>query len=341
MLGAEWAAGRLTAGLAVGHSIGEGGYRGENDTGAVESALTGVYPYLGHDLTERVSVWGMAGVGEGTLTLTPEGQDAIETDMDMTMGTAGIRGEVLRPAQVHGLSLAIEADALATRTTSERTTGLASADAGTSRLRPGLKGSRSFDTGDGATLTPSLEVGIRHDGGDAETGTGVDLGGGVAYADPASGLSLDLHARTLVAHEASGFREWGASGSLGYDSDPSSERGLALSLTSGVGAQAQGGADALLGRTTLEGLAATEDVPGGRLDATLGYGLAAFGDRFTGTPWAGLGLTESGRAWRLGWRLTPAGDHAPDLGLSVEAVRSEADAGDTDHSLMLRVESRF
>ena len=108
------------------------------------------------------------------------------------------------------------------------------------------------------------------------------------------------------------------------------------------GAQAQGGADALLGRTTLEGLAANENaLPGGRLDATLGYGLPAFGDRFTGTPWAGFGLTETGRAWRLGWRLTPAGPRAPDLGLGIEAVRSEADAGDAGHSLMLRLQARF
>ena len=283
----------------------------------------------------------MARYGEGTLTLTPEGRDAIETDMALTMGAAGIRGEVLTPAQADGLSLAIEADALVTRTTSERTTGLASAEGGTSRLRLGLEGSRRFDTGDGATLTPSLEMGLRHDGGDAETGTGVDIGGGVAYADPASGLSLDLHARTMVAHEASGFREWGASGSLGYDPDPSSERGFALSLTSGIGVPAQGGADALLGRTTLQGLAANHDAPGGRLDTTLGYGLAVFGDRFTGTPWAGFGLTESGRDWRLGWRFTPAGRRAPDLSLGVEAVRSQADAGDTEHSLMLRLQARF
>ena len=32
----------------------------------------------------------------------------------------------------------------------------------------------------GAVLTPSVEVGVRHDGGDAEIGFGVDIGGGLA-----------------------------------------------------------------------------------------------------------------------------------------------------------------
>ena len=34
--------------------------------------------------------------------------------------------------------------------------------------------------GNGATLTLSLEAALRHDGGDAETGFGLDLGGGIA-----------------------------------------------------------------------------------------------------------------------------------------------------------------
>ena len=42
-------------------------------------------------------------------------------------------------------------------------------------MRLALEGSRAFALG-GGVLTQSLEVGLRHDGGDAETGTGVELG---------------------------------------------------------------------------------------------------------------------------------------------------------------------
>ena len=49
-----------------------------------------------------------------------------------------------------------------------------------SRLRLVLEGGRSFALGEGAVLTPALELGLRHDGGDAETGTGVEVGGRIA-----------------------------------------------------------------------------------------------------------------------------------------------------------------
>ena len=39
-----------------------------------------------------------------------------------------------------------------------------------SRVRLVLEGGRAFERDGGATLRPSLELGVRHDGGDAETG---------------------------------------------------------------------------------------------------------------------------------------------------------------------------
>ena len=59
-----------------------------------------------------------------------------------------------------------------------------------------------------------LDLGLRHDGGDAETGTGVELGGRVSWEDPDTGLGVEVRVRTLVAHEDSAYREWGASGAV-------------------------------------------------------------------------------------------------------------------------------
>ena len=116
---------------------------------------------------------------------------------------------------------------------------------------------------DGATLTPSFELGLRLDGGDAETGFGADLGGGLAFADPKHGLSLEFRARGLLAHESSGFREWGASAGLAWDPRPDTDRGLSLSLRQGWGLSPTGGMDALLGRETLAGLAANDNAGSG------------------------------------------------------------------------------
>ena len=70
-----------------------------------------------------------------------------------------------------------------------------------SRREPGfLEGSRTIEVGDtGTTFTPSAEVGMRHDGGDAETGTGVVAGVGARLATP--GVAVDVAVRSLVAHD--------------------------------------------------------------------------------------------------------------------------------------------
>ena len=99
-----------------------------------------------------------------------------------------------------GLELAARTDVLLMRITSKAVSGgeagnLAASEAGTSRLRLIVEGSRTFEVGDGGTLTPSLELGLRGDGGDAETGMGVELGAGLAWADPGIGLTVQANAR--------------------------------------------------------------------------------------------------------------------------------------------------
>ena len=46
MMGADWVRERWTAGLLVSRSVGEGGYRGPEGEGTVESTLTGFFPYV-------------------------------------------------------------------------------------------------------------------------------------------------------------------------------------------------------------------------------------------------------------------------------------------------------
>ena len=197
----------------------------------------------------------------------------------------------------------------------------------------------------GGSLEPALELGLRHDGGDAETGWGVDVGGGLRRHDPALGLSAEVSGRGLIAHEAAGLKGRGVSGSLAWDPDPSSDRGPSLSLTQTLGAQAAGGADALLGRQTLADLAANDNgFASRRLELKLGYGVPAFGDRFTATPELGIGLSDAGREYRLGWRLGLAPGGASSFELGIEATRKEPanDAGTApEHGIRLKLEARF
>ena len=351
MLGADWSRDAVMAGLVVSHSLGEGGYRGESGNGAVSSTLTGLYPWGRYALSDRVSVWGVAGYGEGTLTLTPEGEAPIRTDLDLVMAAAGLRGVLVRSPETGGLELAVKTDAMGVRTSTAKAQGLDAEQAEVTRLRLGLEGSRSFRFEGGASLTPSMEIGVRHDGGDAETGFGVEIGGGLAWSDPQRGLSAEFRGRGLLSHEAEGFGERGFSGSLSWDPTPETGRGLKLSLSQTVGAQASGGLDALFERNTLAGLAANDHGGSGdtlaqrRFEMKLGYGLAAFGDRFTSTPEIGFGMSNSHRDYSLGWRLVRdmRGD-AGSLEFALEATRREA-ANDNvalpEHTAGVRITARW
>ena len=126
-------------------------------------------------------------------------------------------------------------------------------------------------------------------------------------------------------------------------SDPPSStgRGPKLTLSQSFGAGAASGKDALLSRTTLEGLAANDNGAGQRrLEARFGYGFGMFGGRFTGTPEIGLGLSDAGRDYSLGWRLTRAGGS---LELSIDATRRESanDNAPPEHGIGARLTARF
>ncbi len=157
---------------------------------------------------------------------------------------------------------------------------------------------------------------MRQDGGDAETGAGVELGARVSYAGDV--VTVEGAVRALVAHEASDYDEWGASGTVRID--PGSDgRGLSLSL-SPVWGNAGSGTERLWGLNDARRLAPEgEFEPGRSLEAELGYGLKARPGVVTA--FAGLGLSGDGaRTWRLGarWALGPGVD------LNLEGVRREA-----------------
>ena len=179
----------------------------------------------------------MGGLGEGEMTIAQDGADPYETDIWMRMGALGARGALLEPGPEGGLALDLKSDVMHVRMQSEKVAGMEGAQADVTRYRLVLEGSRAYALGAEAVLTPALELGLRHDAGDAETGTGLEVGGRVSYAR--AGVALDVGGRMLVAHEAEGYDEWGASASVRIDPGESG-RGLSLSVTPAWGATGSG-----------------------------------------------------------------------------------------------------
>ena len=370
MLGADYARGKWLVGMALMQSSGEGGYADRESgpqhcpdvgegmdpatmahlcggavregDGKVEASLTAALPYAAIQASERLKLWGALGYGTGEVTLKPEVGGSLTADISWTMAAAGLRGDVIPPpAEGSGPALAVTSDALWARTSSEKTHELAASDSDVTRLRLGLEGSYRIATEGGGHVTPKLEAGMRHDGGDAETGFGVELGGGLAWVDPALGLSLDVSGRTLIAHGNDDLKDRGFAASLAFDPDPASERGLSLALRQEMGGQARGGLDALFRADPLEDRTGSGETAA-RWTAEAAYGLPVFGGRFTGSPHVGLGLATAARDYSVGWRLTPAANaNAPDISFGLKATRRESDTAMPEHSVGFEINARW
>ena len=194
------------------------------------ATLTGVYPYARIDLNAKVSAWaprGRMGVRHQVTLHQERRRKPMKTDLSMRMGAVGVKGRVLDGSGPSRIGLNVKSDAMWVGTKSARSADMVGTEGDVTRLRLIVQGERVFVAGNGATFTPSAEVGLRHDGGDAETGSGVEVGGGLRYI--AGPLTIEGQVRMLVAHEESGYEEWGASGAIRM-TPSASGRGLTLSI---------------------------------------------------------------------------------------------------------------
>ena len=337
LLGLDYSRGRWLAGLGLAYNDGDGAYRAPDSgtAGKLDSTLVSVHPYLHYALTDRLSAWGTLGYGAGGLRLRPErdgakAQDTIKTDIQMRMGALGLRGTVFANATTE---LALKSDLMWVRTASSATAGLAAVDAAdASRVRLLLTGRHRHMLATGAALTPNVELGLRYDDGDAETGAGVELGGGLRYADPVRGLTVEATARALLAHEDGGYEEWGLSGSLQLDPGRLG-RGLSLRLASGWGLT-DSGADALWQQQTASGLTqGAGQTSQGRIRAEWAYGLDVPRTHGLLTPYGSVEMAAGGgRTLALGWRF----ELGQSLSLRLTGERREALHVTPEHALMLQ-----
>ena len=178
-------------------------------------------------------------------------------------------------------------------------------------------------------------MGLRHDGGDAETGTGVEVGAGLRYT--AGAVTIEAQARTLLAHEASGYEDWGASGAIRVTPSPAG-RGLTLSIAPAWG-RTGSAAEPLWSAHDARALGEDSEFEAdSRLVIDAGYGIGLAHRRGVLTPYAGLTLGDAGnRTVRTGtrWQL------GSDAMVALEGSRQASRVGEADNRLMLRAALRF
>ncbi len=301
-------------------------------TGAHESRMQAIHPYLGWSGDDGSRLWGVLGYGVGEIEITDvEVLERFGVQTSDSELLAAAAGGAVRVVSEGALTVDVKGALEATRyAVEDNGVAIAAVSVETLRLRLSVEGSRAYVLEGGGLLVPSLEVGVRWDGGDGETGDGIEIGGGVSWSS--GGWSAEVHGRGLAAHE-SGLGEWGAGGALRLDTGGDG-RGLSLSLLPSWGAVESG-----LSRLWQEGV--TVRAPGAapaaaRLEAVLGYGFGVLGGSGVATPYVGFGLEEGdARRYRVGTRLG-LGDS---LDLSLEAERKEGDAA-PDHGAKLDIHMR-
>ncbi len=276
LLGADyvWRQGWM-AGLLAAQSWDQGTYETPARSGSASSRLTGLYPYVSYQTGAGMRAWMLLGLGRGETEL-----ETMESELDVALVALGLTGIMSRGSTGQ---LGYEVDAF--WATADMENG---SDLSVRRVRAGVEGSLRL----GAGMQPYMEAALRQDGGDAETGMGVELGGGVRWA--MNQLRAELGGRALVLHTDEGLREWGLMGSVEYGSPG----GLGPSMrVRPLWGNVYGGDLWREAPLHSMGLGSMDQ----RVEMELGYGIAI--RESLGRSIVGMTMDSRGRAYRVGYNL--------------------------------------
>ena len=165
----------MLAGVAVSRSGGsfdyDGGGGSESLVGEYDLRLTGVHPYAGWSLSPDLEIWGTVGFAKGKLRVRI-GDDlrvkSMASAATLTTGTVGVNSRLLERETA---TLRLKGEwSLARLDVAGAGAVFRSAEANLRRLRVVTEASHKSVIPNVGLLTPWAEVGLRHDGGDGETG---------------------------------------------------------------------------------------------------------------------------------------------------------------------------
>ena len=326
---------KALAGLAL--SVGQSSFNYKDmDTttttnGEYNYSNASLNPYFGWFLNEDLKLWASAGLGQGEIEIKAEGEAMRSTDTAQLSLAGGFSSHLLNSTKYSSgntTTLNVKGDVSMTSVdVDEKADNFDAQKVSSSRLRVLLSGEQQRGLANGGGLTPSLEMGVRYDGGDGVTGAGIELGGGLRYANPSGNLTVAGNVRTLLAHD---YNEQGAD--LLLQLSPPAGRGLSLSLHP-VWGQTQSATEQLWGADINE-IGSGDAALQSSLSTEVGYGVAAsmLGTSGVLTPYTGL-TTEDGETNRV--RLGTRFSDSDGLSVDLEGTRNNAVDG-ASHTILLR-----
>jgi len=178
-------------------NLGDGSYQIISVREDIESRLNGYYPYLLYE-SAGWEMWLSGGYGSGHIKV-----DDLRVDLTSWLGAVGLRGNI---AVLNSTHMSYFGDVLYT----DANLDIGGLHGEVIRVRLGVESAFQLFKG----IHPYLEANVRQDGGDAETGIGLELGGGVRMSYLEGNVTGDIRSQGLVLHSADGFSEWGVSVSI-------------------------------------------------------------------------------------------------------------------------------
>ena len=161
-------------------------------------------------------IWGAFGIGQGSMTIDPDGEHSINTDIRWRMLSGGFNQMI----QTQGpFVMSIFGDLSAAFDHSEKSGALAEANTQSYRIRLGLEEELQLPIGNGREFQLSAAIALRQEGGDTIKSSGVEFGSGITLSDQI-GLEFETKVRMLIYNEERNRKERGISAALRYDPYP-------------------------------------------------------------------------------------------------------------------------
>ena len=333
---------QMLAGLSFMRSLGDMEYTDDGIDRVLESRTHTVHPYLYWQPTERLSVWGIGGLGTGQVEVREPGQTH-DFDTDFRMFAAGVRAVLARRGNNEW---GLRADVFSAQLETDALEGIAKINGEAHRGRLMLEWVHNTALSAGRSMSMQMEAGGRFDGGDADRGIGAETGVRLGYLNANSGLDVALHGRLLVVHE-SDYQDWGVGVQASWDPGEK-QRGLRASVMSSWGQDGGGqmtlwdNADAVMHPAGM-GALGTSSQYRMEIDVAYGDGMKSLGLPGLLTPYSRLRWTGQSRELSLGteWSLPARSRQSLPSTLKLEVTRQENKTGPADLAVLARLSISF
>ena len=315
----------VLTGLSFARSWGAMGYSDDRE-GQLAASFNTFHPYLYWQPHRRLSLWGIGGMGRGSVDLR-DPRLAHVFNSEFRMWAGGLRSVLTKPGKNE---LGFRLDGFMSNIAIDPVEQIREVFGRASRARAMLEAVHQRG-GRKRSFSLKGEIGGRLDRGEAVHGAAMEAGLRLGFIDTPTGLDLSLQGRMLLFHDG-GYRDWGAGLQASWDPG-NKRRGLRMSAASSHGQNGRGGAT-LWDDSYAYAFGQGRGVPGNpvplnRIGSEAAYSMEVLRGRGLLTPFSRLRWTGHGKELSVGseFGLQPRSPDTNPLNLELQGIRGKSSRG--------------